>query len=95
MKNETKGKLESITRFTPKTLQNLKDRGFRYVQIKALTHDNHQDYMKPNYFLLVPIKDLSNDPDKMEIYEPISSEILIEWSNSPDDNIKVVVAAGL
>jgi hypothetical protein len=39
----------------------------------------------------MPIKDLSDDPSKFEIYESISSEILIDWSNSPDDGIKVLI----
>jgi hypothetical protein len=49
--------------------------------------------MEPRYLILVPIKDLSDDPDKKEIYKPINSEILIDWANSPKDGIEVLVAA--
>jgi hypothetical protein len=94
MRNETKGNFESTTRLTPQTLQKLKDKGFRYVQIKGFTHDKRQDYMEPRYFVLIPIVDFSSDPDKKEIYEPINSEILNDWSNSSDNDIEVLITGG-
>jgi len=91
MKNETRENFKSTTRLTSTGLQNLKDRGFRYVQVKGFTRDKRLDYMEPRYFMLVPIKDLPDDPDKKEIYEPIDSEILMSWANFPDDGIEVLV----
>ncbi len=92
MKNETYEKLQSTTRLTPEYLQKLKDSGFRYVQIKAFTSDRREDYMMPDYYLLTPIKDFSNNPDKMEIYESIDSRILHEWSRSSDNGLTVLVS---
>jgi|SRR5882757_620597 len=91
MKNETRENFQSTTRLTSKGLQNLKDMGFRYVQIKGFTMDKRLDYMELRYFMLVPIKDLPEDPNKKEIYEPIDSEILMNWANSPDDGVEVLV----
>ncbi len=92
MKNETRENFEFTTRLTSQGLQSLKDKGFRYVQIKGFTMDKRLDYMELRYFMLVPIKDLPDDPNKKEIYEPIDSEILMNWANSPDDGIEVLVA---
>jgi hypothetical protein len=92
MKNETRENFEGTTRLTPQTLQKLKDKGFLYVQIKGFTFDKRQDYMEPRYFVLIPIKEFSSDPNKKEIYEPINSEILIDWSNSTNEGIEVLVA---
>jgi len=94
MKNETKENFESKNRLTLESLQKLKDKGFRYVQVKGFTPDKRPDYMEPRYLMLVPIKELSDDPDKKEIYEPIDSKILMDWANSPDDGVEVLVAAG-
>lgn len=49
--------------------------------------------MGPRYFVLIPIKEFYNDPNKKEIYEPINSEILIDWSNSSNESIEVLVSA--
>jgi hypothetical protein len=92
MKNETRENFASRKRLTSQGLQNLKDRGFRYVQVKGFTMDRRVDYMELRYFMLVPIKDLPDDPNMKEIYEPIDSKILMDWANSPDDGIEVLVA---
>ena len=94
MKNETRENFESTTRLTQQTLQKLKDKGFRYVQVKGFTQDKRLEYIEPHYFMLVPIKDLPDDPDKKEIYEPINSEILTAWANFPNEGVEVLVAAG-
>ncbi len=78
-------------RLTPQSLQFLKDRGFRFVLIKGYTTDRRQDYIELNYFTLVPVKDLSDDPNKKEIYEPIDSTILMAWALSPDEGLKVII----
>ena len=92
MKNETAEKFESTVRLTLEQLQKLKDRGFRYVLVKGFTTDGRLDYMEPRFLLLVPIKELSDDPAEKEIYEPIDSKILIDWANSPYDGVAVFVA---
>ena len=92
MKNETRNNFQSTTKLTLQMLQKLKDKGFRYVQVKGFTQDRRQDYIEPRYLILVPIRELSDDPDKQEIYEPINSSILLDWAGSPDEGIEVLVA---
>jgi hypothetical protein len=89
------GKKEKIEASTPLTVQNLKDlkdRGFRYVLVKGFTMDRRLDYTELRYFMLVPIKDLSDDPNNTGIYEPIESKILQDWASSPDDRVEVLVS---
>src|SRR5882757_10904309 len=81
----------SDIRLTQQSLQQLKDSGFRFVLIKGYTTDRRIDYIEVNYFTLVPVKDLPEDPNKKEIYEPIDSEILMEWASFPDHGAKVVI----
>ncbi len=81
----------SEIRLTQQSLESLKDRGFRFVLIKGYTTDRRQDYIELNYFTLVPVKELSDDPNKKEIYEPIDSTILREWALSPDEGLKVII----
>ncbi|HTI90205.1 MAG TPA: hypothetical protein VL727_06420 [Puia sp.] len=81
----------SDIRLTQQSLQSLKDSGFRFVLIKGYTTDRRQDYIELNYFTLVPVKDLPDDPNKKEIYEPIDSTILREWALSPDEGLKVII----
>jgi hypothetical protein len=83
----------SAIRLTKQSLQQLKDSGFRFVLIKGYTTDRRIDYIEVNYFTLVPVKDLPEDPNKKEIYEPIDSEILMEWASFPDYGAKVVIEA--
>jgi hypothetical protein len=92
MKNETRENFEFTTRLTVQSLQHLKDRGFRYVLVKGFSMDKRLDYTELRYFMLIPIKDLPDDPAKMGIYEPIDSEILMEWASFPDDRVEVLVA---
>jgi len=94
MKNEIRENFQSTVRLTIQLLQQLKDKGYRYVQVKAFTQDKRLDYIDPRYFLLVPVRELSDDPDKKEIYEPINSDILLEWAGSPNVGIDVWVAQG-
>lgn len=94
MKNETRDDLASTARLTPATLQELKDNGFRYVQVKGFTLDKRLDYMEPHYFVLVPMKELPADPGKKGIYEPIDSKMLTDWANSPNEGAKVFIATG-
>lgn len=94
MKNETKENFGPTVLFTLQALEGLKDRGFRYVRVNAFTQDKRPDYMEPHYFVLVPIKDLPDDPAKKGIYEPINSPLLTDWANFPNEGIKVLVTTG-
>ena len=64
MKNVTKKNFESTTKLTVEGLQNLKERGFRYVRVKGFTMDKRLDYMEFRYLMLIPIKELSDDPQQ-------------------------------
>ncbi len=92
MKNELKSGSQIKIRLTPQYLQKLKDSGFRYVQIKSYSSDHREDYITPHYFILTPIKDFFNTPYANEIYEPINSQIIKDWSNSTDDEIPILVS---
>ena len=83
----------SAIKLTKESLQHLKDSGFRFVLVNAYTTDRRVDYIAPNYITLVPVRDLPKDPNKKEIYEPIDSEILLEWANFPDQGVKVIIEA--
>lgn len=91
MKNETYENLQSTIRLTPEHLKKLKNSGYRYVQIRSYTSDRREDYMAPDYYVLTPIKDFSDNPDNMEIYESINSPILKYWSRLTDDELIVLV----
>jgi len=94
MKNEPRENSSQAVELTPQTLEDLKNRGFRYVRVDAFTQDKRSDYMEPRYFMLEPIKDLPDDVNKKGIYEPINSDLLTEWANSPHEGIKVYVTKG-
>ena len=83
----------SAIRLTLQGLQELKDLGFRFVLIKGYTLDRRSDYIELNHFILVPVKQLPEDPAQKEIYEPIESEILLDWASSPD-GIKAFIERG-
>ena len=91
MKNETAEKFESTVRLTLEQLQKLKDQGFRFVLVKGFTTDGRLDYIEPRFLLLVPIKELSDDPAEKEIYEPINSKLLEDWANSPNEGIEILI----
>ena len=93
MKNDDRPSGDSKKKLTPASLQNLRKKGFRYVQVQGFSPDKHLDYMEPRYFVLVPIKDLPSEADQKGIYEPIESNILTEWANSGDEGFEVLIAA--
>jgi hypothetical protein len=84
------GPISAIT-LTKQSLQKLKDSGFRFVLIKGYTTGRRVDYIEVNYFTLVPVKDLPEDPNKKEIFEPLDSDILMQWASFPDDGAKVII----
>jgi len=79
MKNEG-----TALRLTATRLQKLKDQGFRFVLIKGYSLNKRSDYIELNHWVLVPVMQLPEDPAQKEIYEPIDSEILLEWANATD-----------
>lgn len=93
MKNDPKEPGELKKKLTPASLQSLKKRGFRYVQVQGFSPDKHLDYMEPRYFVLVPLKHLPDEADKKGIYEPIESNILNEWAQAGDEGFEVFLAA--
>jgi len=92
MKNDSR-ESESKKKLTLASLQSLKKKGFRYVQVQGFSPDKHLDYMEPRYFVLVPMKNLPTETDQKGIYEPIESEILTEWANTEDEGFDVFLAA--
>ena len=70
---------------TQSALLKIEKEGFKYVQVKGLTTDKHYDYIDPHFLVLVPMKELPVDQDKKDIYEPISSELLLQWANEKQD----------
>jgi len=85
------GKPNATIRLTKKSLQQLKDLGFRYVLVKGYTPDKRNDYIELNYFTLVPVMELPEDPAQKEIFAPIDSDILDEWASQPDNGIKAFI----
>ena len=90
-KNNGMESSRSAITLTKQSLQQLKDSGFRFVLIKGYTTDRRIDYIEVNYFTLVPVKDLPEDPNKKEIYESIDSDILMQWASFPDYGAKVII----
>lgn len=80
-------KSKSAIRLTSKTLQQLKEKGFRYVLVIGYIPDQRHAFIELNHFTLVPVIELPLDPSEKEIYAPIDSEILLDWANSPDDEL--------
>ncbi len=69
-------------RLTASRLQELKDDGFQFVLIKGYSLNRRSDFIELNHFILVPVVELPEDPAQKEIFEPIDSEILLEWADS-------------
>lgn len=77
---------------TVEALDNLKSLGFNFVQIKGLTIDNHYDYVEPHYLVLVPMRSLPTDKMKMDIYEPIQSDLLYKWAAEVNEYPEILIA---
>lgn len=88
---EERQRLGTTTPLTPVTLQKLKNKGFRYIQVNGFSSDKKLDYMEPRYFILVPLKDLPAEPDRKGIYEPIDSKLLLQWANLPKDDSDIFI----
>lgn len=78
--------------FNQRSLTALERRGFKYVQIKGLTIDNHYDYIEPRFLVLVPIKELPRDPNQKDIYERVDSKLLRQWAKEENESPRIVIA---
>ena len=91
MKKKTREILHGLMPFNRMTLDWMKEDGYKYVQVKGYTHDKRLDYMEPHYLVLVPLKKLSQNGMDIEIYEPITSNILLSWADN-EVGVKVMVS---
>ena len=82
---------KSLVRLTKKTLQQLKDKGFHFVLIKGYSLSKKIDYIELNSFRLIPVKELPEDPAEKEIYAPLDSEILLEWTSAGTGTIEAFI----
>ena len=78
-------------KLTPKTLQQLKDKGYQYVLIKGYSLSKKADWIELNSFQLTPVKELPEDPALKEIYAPLDSEILLEWAVGGEPNVQAFI----
>ena len=78
--------------FNVEALESLLNQGYKFVQVKGLTIDRHYDYVEPHYLVLVPCKELPTDPMKLDIYEPIQSELLFKWARETNEYPEIVIA---
>lgn len=83
---------EGTRPLTTDALDQLQRQGYRYVQIKGMTLDRHYDYIEPQLMVLVPMRELSADPLKRDIYEPINSELLYRWAGEPQEHTQMLIA---
>ena len=79
---------------TNEALHNLQLKGYKYLQVQGYTLDHHPEYVEPHYLMLVPIKSLSANREKMDIYEDIDSDLIKEWvkGGSNDNGLEIFLA---
>ncbi len=78
--------------FCAKTLDDLREKGYKYVQIKGFTIDKHHEYVDPSTLVLFPVRELPLDPLLKEIYEPIESAILYKWADEKNEYPQILFA---
>ncbi|PWT76805.1 MAG: hypothetical protein C5B59_05615 [Bacteroidetes bacterium] len=78
--------------FNQRSLTALEKHGYKYVQIKGLSTDNHYDYIETRFLVLIPLKELPLDPNQKDIYEPIDSKLLRRWAQEENESPKIVIA---
>ena len=66
-------------------LDQLKEKGYQYLQVQGFTMDHHPEYIEPYYLMLVPVKSLTANKAPMDVYEKISGETIINWAKRSDD----------
>jgi hypothetical protein len=81
----------SPVRLTLETLQEVQDRGYKYVLIKDYDVDIHLGYLALKSFTLVPVRELPTAQEFKEIFEPVESEILLSWAQSIDGQLDVFI----
>ncbi|MBK8520527.1 MAG: hypothetical protein WAT20_15860 [Ferruginibacter sp.] len=94
MTNEVKNNFLCHMPLTNEALHNLQQKGYKYVQVQGYTLDHHPEYVEPHYLMLVPIKSLSANREKMDIYEDINSDLIKEWAKagSNDNRLEIFLA---
>jgi hypothetical protein len=80
------------TPISVQALYNLSNQGYKFVQVKGLNEDNKFDYIEPHHMILVPIKELPEGQDKKDIYEPITSDLLLQMANEKNSIMDVLIA---
>jgi hypothetical protein len=86
MTNEIKNNFLSHKPLTFEALDNLQQKGYKYLQVQGYTLDHHPEYVEPHYLMLVPIKSLSVKREQMDIYEEIDSNQIKEWIKAGNSN---------
>lgn len=86
MTNEIKNNFLSHKPLTFEALDNLQQKGYKYLQVQGYTLDHHPEYVEPHYLMLVPIKALSVKREQMDIYEEIDSNLIKEWIKAGSSN---------
>lgn len=94
MTNETKSNFNNHRPLTVEALSTLQDKGYKYLQVKGFTLDHHPEYVEPHYIMLVPVRSLSGNRSKMDIYEDIDSSIFKTWANMQrtNENLEILIA---
>jgi len=90
MREKKKANFYPAVPFTRMMLEQLKGKGYKFLQIKGYAHNNRIDYIQPYYLMLIPFKEFPKEPHDIEIYEPINSEILSSWADD-EMGVKVMV----
>ncbi len=85
MTNEMKRNFDNHGLLTLEALDDLKEKGYKYLQVQGFTQDHHPEYIAPCYLMLVPKKIMESGKNKMDIYEDISGETIIDWAKKGDD----------
>lgn len=93
MTNEMKKNFDNHGTLTIKALDDLKEKGYKYLQVQGFTLDHHPEYIEPNYIMLVPMKSLSSKTNKIDIYEDIGGDTIISWAKrSKDESLQIYLA---
>lgn len=94
MTKEIKNNFLNHKPLTFEALHTLQQKGYKYLQVQGYTLDHHLEYVEPHYLMLVPIKSLSTNRAKMDIYEDIDSDIIRKWviGENKTDGLEIFLA---
>ncbi len=84
-------KTSTAVRLTSQSLRTLREQGFRYVLVNGYTAERQFDYIALTSFVLVPVKELPEEPGQKGIYAPIDSDILDEWASESGNGINAFI----